>query len=71
MRAHFGGLFLLLLMTKLKKGGSEFRAIKKPPEGGSLISRDCLLNSFDHVFNNFLRITEDHHCFVHVEQLVI
>ena len=26
-----------------------------------------LLDSFYHVLNNFFSITEDHHCFIHIE----
>jgi hypothetical protein len=31
----------------------------------------CLLNRLDHVFDDLLRITEDHHGFIHVEEFVI
>jgi hypothetical protein len=30
-----------------------------------------LFNSLDHILNNLLRITEDHHSFIHVEEFVI
>ena len=30
-----------------------------------------LFNGLDHVFNDLLRITEDHHGFIHVEKFVI
>jgi hypothetical protein len=30
-----------------------------------------LLNRLDNILNNLLRITEDHHGFIHVEELVI
>jgi hypothetical protein len=33
--------------------------------------QDWLLNRFDHVFDDLLRITEDHHGFIHVEEFVI
>ena len=32
---------------------------------------EALLDGFDHVFDDFLRVTEDHHGFVEVEQFVI
>jgi hypothetical protein len=44
---------------------------KKPPEGGFLLSLNRLFHSFDHVFNDLLSVTKDHHGLVHVEQLVI
>ena len=31
----------------------------------------CLFNCLDHILNNLLRITEDHHSFIHVEEFVI
>ena len=47
--------------------------IKKPPEGGfsNKTTSGNLFDCFDHVFNNLLRITEDHHGFIHVEEFVI
>jgi hypothetical protein len=36
-----------------------------------LISLDCLLHSLDHIFNDLLGITKDHHGFIHVEEFVI
>ena len=44
-----------------------FLIFVKPDEGASQSS----LNSLDHIFHNFLRITEDHHGFIHVEKLVV
>jgi hypothetical protein len=37
----------------------------------SRLSQDSLFNRFDHVFDDLLRITEDHHGFVHVKELVV
>jgi hypothetical protein len=37
----------------------------------SRLSQDSLFNRFDHVFNDLLRITEDHHGFIHVKEFVI
>jgi hypothetical protein len=36
-----------------------------------LISLACLLHSLDHILNNFLRITKDHHGFIQIEELII
>ena len=36
-----------------------------------LISLACLLYSLDHIFNDLLRITKDHHGFIQIEELLI
>lgn len=49
---------------------------KSHPRGGFLNSDEVRLvtttiDCFRHIFNNFLRITEDHHCFFIVEQVIV
>jgi len=36
-----------------------------------LISVACLLDSLDHVFNDLLGITKDHHSFVQIEKFIV
>jgi len=36
-----------------------------------LIYVACLLHSLDHILNNFLRITKNHHGFIQIEELII
>jgi hypothetical protein len=36
-----------------------------------LISLACLLHSLDHIFNDLLGITKDHHGFIQIEKLII
>jgi hypothetical protein len=35
-----------------------------------LISLACLLHSLDHIFNDLLRITKNHHGFIQIEELI-
>ena len=47
-------------------------AIKNRPKAVIyLMVSGYLFNSLNHLLNYFLRITEDHHGFIHVEELVI
>ncbi len=58
---------------------------KKPPEGGLNLPQSrfitaglwqyglmtAAINGFCHIFHNFLRITEDHHRFIIIEQVIV
>ncbi len=69
----------------IKSEENKSKENKKPPEGGLNLPQTrfitaglwqyglmtAAINGFCHIFHNFLRITEDHHRFIVIEQVIV